>query len=164
MQIEDWKLINGYENYSISNCGNIKNNKTNRILKKLLHPNNYFGVDLGRGNRKLIHRLVAEAFINKPIDNNIYEVDHIDLDKQNNNFTNLRWVTKRQNQENKNKQKNCISKYKGVTKDGNIWVCRTTNEGKRITIGRFKTEIECAIAYNEYIINNNLKYKVINKI
>ena len=32
--IEEWKILQNYKNYSVSNFGNIKNNKTNRILKQ----------------------------------------------------------------------------------------------------------------------------------
>ena len=34
---EIWKVIEGFENYSISSFGNIRNNKTLRVLK--LSPN-----------------------------------------------------------------------------------------------------------------------------
>jgi len=51
-------------------------------------------VSLGRGNKRFVHRLVAIAFIPNP--NGLDEVDHID----DNNVTNLRWVTHQQNMEN----------------------------------------------------------------
>ena len=33
---EEFKIIKDHENYSISNFGNVKNNKTGRILKQCL--------------------------------------------------------------------------------------------------------------------------------
>ncbi len=51
------------------------------------------------GNKKhvLIHRLVALLFLPKPKTDRHIEVNHIDLDKTNNKYTNLKWVTKSEN-------------------------------------------------------------------
>ena len=32
--MEEYKLIKNFENYSVSNLGNVKNNNTNKILKQ----------------------------------------------------------------------------------------------------------------------------------
>lgn len=96
--MEIWKQINGYENkYWISSFGSIKNNKN--ILKPYI-SGSYYSIKLNNlKSRKsyLIHRLVAEHFvINAKSDiNNV--VDHIDNNKLNNNYYNLRWTTQSEN-------------------------------------------------------------------
>ena len=50
------------------------------------------------GKTYSVHRLVAETFIDNP--DNKPTVDHIDRNKSNNNITNLRWATSREQTEN----------------------------------------------------------------
>jgi len=49
----------------------------------------------GVRKNKLIHRLVAEAYIDNP--QHKPDVNHIDGNPLNNNFNNLEWVTKKEN-------------------------------------------------------------------
>lgn len=49
--------------------------------------------------KKSIHQLVAEEFCERKDNEN--EVDHIDRDKRNNHYTNLRWCTRETNMKNK---------------------------------------------------------------
>lgn len=54
----------------------------------------YYSIDfLVNGNKvkKIVHRLVAEAFVDNPC--NLPQVDHIDKNILNNNADNLRWVS-----------------------------------------------------------------------
>jgi hypothetical protein len=81
-------------------------------------------------------------------------VDHIDGNKLNNQRTNLRLCTCRQNHWNKPKQtthkqwKGQRSIYKGVERIPNKWRARIKANGERIHIGVFDSEIEAAKAYD----------------
>lgn len=76
--------------YSVSNFGRVRNNTTGRLLKRQLKKHGYVIVDLS-GKHYKVHRLVASLFVNNsnPIKYNL--VNHIDLDKTNNHYTNLEW-------------------------------------------------------------------------
>lgn len=97
METEIWKTIEGFENYEVSNLGNVRNIKKNRQLKKQL--NRYYHVSLydssKKISKKLIHRLVAEAFIPNP--DNLPVVNHLDENKLNNSVENLEWSTIKNN-------------------------------------------------------------------
>jgi len=95
--MEEWRVINDYPNYSVSNFGNVMNKKTNRIMKigiKGGYQHICLVNNVGKNNFK-VHRLVALSFIenteNKP------EVNHKDKNKLNNNVTNLEWNTRLEN-------------------------------------------------------------------
>jgi hypothetical protein len=107
---EFFKDIEGYEGlYQVSNLGRVKSlGKVNGLTKSRLkkekilkfggNGKGYMMVSLWKDkkeSRKLIHRLVAKAFIinkeNKPY------VNHLDGIKNNNNVENLKWVTASEN-------------------------------------------------------------------
>lgn len=85
--------------YSISNYGNVKNNKTQKILKGTL-TKGYKMVHLtinGKTKKIAVHRLVAKLFIPNP--KNLPQVNHIDGIKHNSHMNNLEWCTSKENME-----------------------------------------------------------------
>ncbi len=133
---EEWKIIEGFETYSISSFGNVRNNKTDRILKQRLNRKGYIYVNLSKNNKNKkfsCHRLVAMAYIPNP--ENKTCVDHINNDKTDNRIENLRWVSVQQNNQNRRINKINKSGYIGVIfeKDRNKWLATIGS----IKIGRF---------------------------
>lgn len=96
--MEEWRAVEDSEGYFVSNLGNVKSPRG--VLVPRNHTHGYKSISLGRGKQRLIHRLVGKAFCDNPLGKP--EIDHIDRDKTNNCSTNLRWVTRGENNENKN--------------------------------------------------------------
>ncbi len=91
-----WKNIPNYSGYQVSNLGEIKG-KRNKILIGGIKRGyrEVILVDNNIRHYKLVHRLVAEAFIpnfeNKP------QINHKDGNKLNNCVDNLEWCTQSEN-------------------------------------------------------------------
>lgn len=106
MITEIWRDVPGYEGlYKISNYGRIKAltklqgyiMRSERILNPRLIKGYYVAHLCKNGIAKniLVHRIVAECFIDNP--DSLPVVNHIDGNKQNNNVNNLEWVTYSEN-------------------------------------------------------------------
>ena len=78
-------------------------------------------------------------------------IDHINRIPTDNRISNLRAVTKKQNQENREKQRNNKSGFKGVNWDTNRnkWFACIQNYGKTISLGRFDDVNHAAEAYRQ---------------
>lgn len=109
--MEEYKAHPKYYKYEVSNLGNIRNIKTHKVLKKRFDRDGYEKINLSNNESKkttfLVHRLVAETWIDKIKDN--FVVDHIDRDRKNNRVSNLRIVTSSQNNFNRISTKYCIA-------------------------------------------------------
>lgn len=95
---EKWEIIEDYPNYLISTLGRIKSTKTNKILKPYITKRGYVYNLLSKNGKVKnfqVHRLVAKAFIDNPLNKPC--VNHIDFNPSNNNVDNLEWVTHSEN-------------------------------------------------------------------
>jgi hypothetical protein len=176
--IEKWRDIKGFEGwYQVSNLGRvrsvdrsieqwsmyghtIKRNIKGKIISATDNGNGYLIVGLKKnqmGKNKYVHRLVAEAFIEKP--NGCDVVNHIDYDKKNNASSNLEWVTQLENirysAPNMRKEKAArlpASGEKYITKKGNRW--RLNIQRESIRIDRKFATLEEAIEAREAIMGD----------
>jgi len=139
--IEVWSNIKGYEGfYQVSNWGNIKSldrevefyrwgrissrHYSSKLVPQFLTLKGYLQVTLSREGTNIkysVHRLVAQAYIhnteNKP------QVNHKDLNKLNNHFSNLEWATQIENMI--HAKKNNV--YIGLRGDNNPMYGKTGN-------------------------------------
>ena len=81
--------------FGIAKNGTVKNFTTNRVIKSYIGTDCYEHIVLcykGKRYRKRVHRLMAEAYFN-----NAKYIDHIDNNKSNNNISNLKPITCKEN-------------------------------------------------------------------
>lgn len=86
------------------------------------------------------------------------QLDHIDGNKLNNHFTNLRLATGRENTQSYHRLKRSSSKYLGVSwrKDRKIWTaCIYINKAHK-WLGYFECELEAARAYDKALVGQGL--------
>lgn len=86
---DEWVPVAEFPAYEVNPAGQVRNRRTGRILKWQRHSRGYLQVSLHRRTR-LVHRLVALAFLGPPPDG--WEVDHINTDRADPRLENLRWL------------------------------------------------------------------------
>jgi len=112
--------------------------------KILSHKTSFYAARSTRKGTILMHRSIL-----KLTDSSIL-CDHDDHNGLNNQKYNLRTCTKAQNNRNVKSRLGSTSNYLGVSWDkvNSKWLSQITFENKVINLGRFKSEIQAAEAYN----------------
>lgn len=112
------KQIKNYDFHYIDEEGFVysKYKGTIKRLKTFYDSNNRYECivisENGKRNHHLIHRLVAETYLDNP--NNCSEVNHIDNNPHNNHLSNLEWCDRKYNVE---------QSYKTMSSNRNYIVC-----------------------------------------
>lgn len=99
----DWVPVRNYEGYyEISSSGHVRSlhGMYPRLLAISLLPSGYCHVKLSKNKKSktiYLHRLIAEHFVDNP--EGKPHVNHKDRDPTNNDYSNLEWVTPKENKE-----------------------------------------------------------------
>lgn len=111
------------------------------------------------------HKIYMHRYLMGETDKKVF-IDHRDRNGLNNQRDNLRVCTKAQNYANRNKAKNCSSKYVGVSwhKKSGKWAVMLCKDYKPIYIGLFTSEEAAAKAYNEAAIRIHGEFATTNII
>lgn len=98
--MENWRTIEEFPNYEVSDLGNVRNKKTHRVLKTATVNSGYYVVALRKDNHtsnKSVHRLVAKAWVSNDNPEHKKVVNHKNYDKTDNRAENLEWLTVQDN-------------------------------------------------------------------
>ena len=144
---------------------NIWNNIKNRTLNPKHRQYSDYG---GRGITLCDEWLDVQNFYNWAISNGYS--DGLSIDRIDNDGgycpENCRWTTSTIQNRNQRMKKNNKSGFKGVSykKDIKKYVTFICINKNNIYLGSFLTAVEAGIAYNNYIIENNLEGYILNEI
>jgi hypothetical protein len=153
--LDMWKDIPDYEGlYKINENGVVINAKNNKIRKPQLLKG-YLIMALSKNDKRKIykvHQLVSMTFLNhKPCGMELV-IDHIDKDKLNNNYLNLRITNQRENCNNRKNKSGLVGVH--FHKRAGKYTSAIRLNGKRVYLGLFDNEYEAHLAYqlklNEY--------------
>jgi hypothetical protein len=154
-QKEIWKTIGGYENYQVSNLGNVRSLNYRRsgltkVLNPIINSAGYYNINLyldGVSNIRQVHQLVAIAFLGHTPCGFKFVVNHKNFIKTDNRLTNLEIVTNRENCNLKHIKS--TSKYVGVYWNKRLkkWQSQIQIKSKIIYLGLYIYELDAHNAY-----------------
>jgi hypothetical protein len=141
------------------------------IKRRTLNPKHKRYIDYGgRGITICEEWLDIQNFYDWALSNGYEENKGLSIDRIDNDGgycpENCRWTTKTIQSRNQRIYKNNTSGYKGVYlfKKTNKYVSCIKVDKNNIHLGYFQTAVEAGIAYNNYIIENNLEGFILNEI
>lgn len=156
--IEEWKELDNYSRYLISNTGEVTSKSTGVTLSQTINGG-FWCLNLVRddGVKELskVHRLVAKAFVPNPT--NLKIVEHIE-DRLDNTYTNIQWKPLKDKPEKKEKR---TFTYKGTIYSEYDFAsfCDITIHTLRYRYKAGWSERECVVGFKDftgqgYILDN----------
>ena len=163
----NWKDIDGYPSYAVSDQGFVLSKNKMRMLRGCIDSVGYPCLNISHNKVRRhvrVHTLVAEAFLDNPTA--CKYVDHIDGDKTNNVVENLRWCSNSENQQNRQKASNNTSGYKGVFfhRQAGKWCVQITVDGVCHSCGLYDNIVDAAKAYNSKALELHGEFAKLNVI
>lgn len=130
----EYRRLTDFKTYRVYEDGRIYSERSDKFLKHHVTKGGYHTLGLRKDSISetctiTVAQIVARAYIENP--RNLPEVDHLDKDTHNNHYSNLRWVTKKQNYQGVNKSKfGCIFKVDDPRRTKQ-WVASATIDKRR---------------------------------
>lgn len=156
--IEIWKEVVNFNDYKVSNYGNVKSFKKGKekILKPVVNGRGYLSVCLRKDKiayTKRVHVIVCESFLNHFANGSTEKsIDHIDNNKLNNNLNNLQIISHRDNIVKSVTNKNGFT---GVKKYGNKFCAYISINNKYKHLGIFNTALDAHNRYKQEVLMLN---------
>ena len=154
---EEFKQVNGFDNYYISNKGRCYNTKTQNFVGAY-NKKGYVKVDLSQNHnslKKYVHQLVMQYF-GPPMPDNKTEVDHTNHIRDDNRIENLRWVTPSENHKNK-------AAYKGVDVD---YIKYDDSPADLITVDHYGehefNDVYYSVEQNKFYFDTGVNFRILN--
>jgi len=146
---EIWKNIPDYDNYDVSNLGNVRSKR--KVLSPSVNVHGYKVVSLyANGIKKQwkVHQLVALCFLDYKFENHSIVIDHVNGDKIDNKLSNLKLISQRENRSKLSKK--TTSKYTGVyfQKKTRKYTAMIYINGKTKYLGVFSNQKDAKCAYD----------------
>lgn len=136
----EWRDISGFD-YEVSSQGEVRNKQTGRVLRPGRCKSGHRNVVLGRGNNRLVHRLVAEAFCGPcPVG---LEVRHLNGDPADNRAENLAYGTRAENSQDKSFHKRSVQYILSIPQVHEI---RASRENTTTLAARYKVSLSTIYA------------------
>lgn len=178
LENEIWKDVKGFEGiYKVSSLGRLMSVERkvflptrgiyrilqSKILRFYESKFGYYCIVLQKEKtlfRARVHRLVAEAFLDKKCKSHT-TVNHINKNRKDNRLENLEWCSQRENVTHGDKTNNKTSKYTGVRwlKRDSKWRVDIRIDKKLIYLGTYFNEEEARDVYQKELI----KYGISNR-
>ena len=175
MEREEWKTISGFDDYQVSDLGQVRSLKKGRPLMLKIFDNGHgyqwvcFWIK-GKSFRKYVHRLVAQAFIG-PIPDKLH-VSHLNENNQDNRAVNLCYETPSENAKRPlHCKKQGLSRRMGRSglrgvyyrKSTGKYLSQMTHGGESFYLGSYRTAKAAAIAFDRKAIALRGKYATTNR-
>ena len=164
-QNANWEVLKANDNYEISTeyPYPIRKISTGRVIHECERGSGYVAVHL---NLKFYpkHRLIALQWIDNPDPDNLVEIDHINTIRSDNHISNLRWVTKSENNKNRASTKGITYEFLDGLPEGYVQI---TSYGKHSFTNLYYNN-EDFIEFNDVryrklpILTDSLGYKYVN--
>lgn len=140
--VEQWKVVEGYSDYYVSNLGRVFSLHKIDYLTPFVNKKGYVQISLYKNGQKYmpyLHRLVAITFMENPLQKR--EVDHKNGCTTDNRLCNVRFATTPENRLNRPAQSNNPTKVRGVSyvKKSKKYRARLSVDGIHFYLGVFDT-------------------------